>query len=275
MDYLTITDELLIDGISRTSKRFLLHQMDWLETRWNADGGFQNRAGGSDLYYTDFGARCLALLGAEKRSYKRVADYLATLTTAPVTVVEWFNLLNIRRILTRYGDVPVTFETPHGISINKNPYELFLNALCLGMTGENPQASDRFIFEIKDIPQTSLLAAWAGYLLIVEPDKRDTIEMCLDTITAFRHTDGGYLAHQGAPQSDLLSTYSAFLTFGITNRIRMQELSETARFVKSCASPAAGFSSNPCDPETDVEYTYYGLGLIGLIRSISDSVANG
>jgi|YelNatPaOPRAMG01_1025707.scaffolds.fasta_scaffold13677_1 geranylgeranyl transferase type-2 subunit beta len=272
MDYLTITDELLLDGISRTSKRFMHHQMEWLETRWNPDGGFQNRAGGSDLYYTDFGVRCLALLGAERKSYQRVANYLTTLPMAPVTVVEWFNLLNIRRILTRYGDIQVTFEPPHGISIHKNPYDLFLNALCLGMTGETPKSSNGFAIEIKDIPQTSLLAAWAGYLLVVESNEKEMIEACLNSIAAFRHTDGGYLAHQDAPQSDLLSTYSAFLTLGITNRIRMDDLAETARFVKSCANIAGGFSANPYDTETDVEYTYYGLGLIGLIRSISECV---
>ena len=42
-------------------------------------------------------------------------------------------------------------------------------------------------------------------------------------------------------------------------------------FAMSCERPSGGFSAGPWDPDIDVEYTYYGLGIIALAGGKSGS----
>src|SRR5436189_9689 len=52
----------LVDGLDRLPEEFRQRHIDWLRSVQNPDGGFSGRAGGSDLYYTGFALRSLAVL---------------------------------------------------------------------------------------------------------------------------------------------------------------------------------------------------------------------
>src|SRR5215211_3777566 len=62
--YLQRLTARLVDGLDRLPPEFRRRHIDWLRERQNADGGFSGREGGSDLYYTGFALRALAVLQA-------------------------------------------------------------------------------------------------------------------------------------------------------------------------------------------------------------------
>ena len=62
--YLTRLTMRLIDGIERLPAELRERQVRYLIEAQNADGGFSGREGGSDLYYTGFALRSLAVLQA-------------------------------------------------------------------------------------------------------------------------------------------------------------------------------------------------------------------
>ncbi|MBM4072157.1 MAG: terpene cyclase/mutase family protein [Planctomycetes bacterium] len=66
----------------------------------NPDGGFSGREGDSDLYYTAFGLRALAVLGQlTPAASKSAAGYLRSCLTGHANVVDFFSLLFARMIL--------------------------------------------------------------------------------------------------------------------------------------------------------------------------------
>lgn len=84
-------------------------------------------------------------------------------------------------------------------------------------------------------------------------------------ISRMQRTDGGFGAHPGAPVSDLMSTFTALATLAETGQIRRLKLGAAARFVKYLVVPAGGFRGSRMDGKADLEYTYYGLGALGLL----------
>ena len=67
----------LIDGADRLPADFRRRHAAWVAGRQNPDGGFSGREGGSDLYYTGFALRSLAVLQhLESDICAQAANYL-------------------------------------------------------------------------------------------------------------------------------------------------------------------------------------------------------
>jgi len=62
--YLVQLTTRLTEGLSRLPDDFRSRHAAFLTACQNPDGGFSGREGGSDLYYTGFGLRGLAVLNA-------------------------------------------------------------------------------------------------------------------------------------------------------------------------------------------------------------------
>src|SRR5690242_4880961 len=62
--YLPRLTARLADGLSRQPADFRARHADFVRRCQRPDGGFPGREGGSDLYYTGFALRCLAVLDA-------------------------------------------------------------------------------------------------------------------------------------------------------------------------------------------------------------------
>ena len=78
--------------------------------------------------------------------------------------------------------------------------------------------------------------------------------------------DGGFLAHAAAPESDLLSTFTALTALAGLAALERADLASAGRFVRSLAEPDGGFRSSASDPEADIEYTYYGAAVVALLQ---------
>src|SRR5215813_5562571 len=94
MAYLILLTTRLMEGLARLPAEWRARQAGFLAARQNADGGFSGREGGSDLYYTGFGLRGLAVLDALSPDVcARAAVYLRASLTQQTSVIDFFSLL--------------------------------------------------------------------------------------------------------------------------------------------------------------------------------------
>jgi len=77
---------------------------------------------------------------------------------------------------------------------------------------------------------------------------------------------GGLLAYAQAPEPDLLCTFTGLVALASAADVTVLDLPALARFVGELALPEGGFRASPADRAADVEYTYYGLGCLALVR---------
>src|SRR5262249_52058709 len=133
-----------------------------------ADGGFAGRAGGSDLYYTSFAVRALALLDALDHSRcQDIAAYLKSAASARreyslIDIVSWlYSVITVQMIgnleplagdtESFADDVTASLETfrrpDGGYARTKeggagSAYHTFLTALCYEMLGRTAPDAD-------------------------------------------------------------------------------------------------------------------------------------
>lgn len=261
-----------------------------------ADGGFKGRRGEADLYYTDFALRILSLLGAAgNHDLPAIASFLDA-RSHPESIVDVFNILNIRRLLAAFDTnaavdpakvVPVLqrYQLPGGGFCRTSAgvisaYASFLGILSLSMVSREADAcgtADAL---------NSLRCADGGYresTVALKPEANataaavSTIILCgagdqLDRpaiesfLRGLQAEDGGIRSHDSAPVSDLMSSFTSTVTLLQIDAVDALDLPALARFVRSMQSPGGGFRSCTLDSEPDIEYTYYGLGTLGLLR---------
>ena len=65
----------------------------------------------------------------------------------------------------------------------------------------------------------------------------------------------------------MLSTFTGLLTLWGLGGLEPIDVAAVERFLRSAACPAGGFLACPADQSPDVEYTYYGVGTLALLRA--------
>src|SRR6516225_7354592 len=94
MNYLHDLTTRLSDGLARLPEKSRARHAIYLRAAQAPDGGFPGREGGSDLYYTGFGLRGLAVLGALTPDIcERAAPFLRHSLMQQASVVDFFSLL--------------------------------------------------------------------------------------------------------------------------------------------------------------------------------------
>src|SRR6266849_5207014 len=92
--YLAQLTARLCEGIARRPEAFRNRHGAYLRALQNPDGGFSGREGGSDLYYTGFALRGLAILGGLTTDpCQKTASFLRHSLTQQASVVDFFSLL--------------------------------------------------------------------------------------------------------------------------------------------------------------------------------------
>jgi geranylgeranyl transferase type-2 subunit beta len=300
--YLDMLDDLLRPGISGLSETFKATQIAFVLSRQQPDGGFCGRQGGSDLYYTDFALRTLAWLAPDHTALARTADYLADLSCSPSDVVSCFSLLSARRLIERHSnnaaaDLQETINASALIAWLRNQmlsgggmsrladrrvsaYHTFLGSLCFQLlAADMPSIADavRAIQALKrpdggyaEMPdqgtsQTNATAAAVAFLMMHNAMPSDTADTA-NFLAAMQTTDGGLQAHAAARCGDLLSTFTGLLTLTGLGSLDRIDPAAAARFLHETAHPRGGFLACNADDTPDVEYTYYGIATLALLR---------
>ncbi|MFO7900775.1 MAG: prenyltransferase/squalene oxidase repeat-containing protein [Planctomycetota bacterium] len=284
-DYLDGLDKALAGGVSNLSKAFGRARGEYVRSRQCDDGGFRGRRGGSDIYYTDLALRTLALVEPRSDAFHRAAGFVANLQGGPKDIVECFSRLNSVRLLRAAGeDLPGGPPDcrPRVDARQAGTYDLFLGALCCRMLAEPFPETEEAVQRVRSCGcpdggfgqtvggtgQTNATAAAVGVLAMADALTTEDAGRAAEFLAAMQTPTGGLAAHEGAPEPDLLSTFTALVTLSVLDRLEQINLPAVGRFVRAMAGPDGGFRACRSDPETDVEYSYYGLGTAALLRHL-------
>ena len=102
--YLVRLTARLADGLARLPEAFRRRHTVYLRAAQNPDGGFSGREGDSDLYYTGFALRSLAVLGdLTPEVCVRTASYLRASLQQQTSVVDFFSLLYTCVLVELFG----------------------------------------------------------------------------------------------------------------------------------------------------------------------------
>jgi geranylgeranyl transferase type-2 subunit beta len=302
--YLTRLTTRLLDGVERLPTDLRERNATYLLEAQNPDGGFSGREGGSDLYYTGFALRSLAVLQSlNPEVCGRTGEFLRGKLSGSAGVVDFFSLLVSCYLVPLGGgpdvlaDAPSdwrdrvaatleTFRTPDG-GYGKAPnvphgstYTSFLVALCLQLLDrpipdptkltsfvKSRRRADGGYVEISAMKRsgTNPTAAGVGLLQILgeldDTARSGTADFLAGLPSPF---EGGLRANDRIPAADLLSTFTGGWTLDQLGAADRLDWPAVRSYAEECERPIGGFRGGLWDEQTDVEYTFYGLGTLAL-----------
>jgi hypothetical protein len=262
----------------------------FLHSLLNPDGGFQNRTGDSDLYYTVFGLEGLIALQepvpAERAtSYLRRFDdvksldlvHMACLARCWAGVSRDLSMVPAERILERVeahrtpeGAYALTPGAEHGNAyatfLAIGAYEDLLSALpqphrLLGALAALRASDGGYSNQPGDVSGITTVTAAAVSALksLGAPVDPHLGVWLLDRC----HASGGFMATPGAPIPDLLSTATGLHALAALHVPVTGIYEPCLDFVDSLWTNRGGFYGSWVDDVLDCEYTYYGLLALG------------
>ena len=271
------------------------------------DGGYRGRESGSDLYYTSFALRGLAISGMlHGPSAERAAIFLRDQLDKEIAAVDLIASIYSVKLLqasagldvlqekeTAWHDRLVEFlnscQRPDGgyargpDNPRSSTYQTFLSLICFELLNASPEDPDATICFLKSQQRddggfvefapmrrsgTNPTAAAIGGFKILDqiPDalRTDVAEF----LVGMQTSEGGLRANTRIPIADLLSSFTGLFTLvelGEQDRLQLDQL---AHFVSQLAENDSGFCAALWDTDTDVEYTFYGLGSLALLATL-------
>src|SRR5262249_36824649 len=93
----------------------------------------------------------------------------------------------------------------------------------------------------------------------------DVGESVTHFLLGMRSDEGGLRAHGRIPFADLLSTFTGSWTLAQLGALDKLEFVLIRAYARKLEIPAGGFKGHAWDDGHDVEYTFYGLGVLGLL----------
>src|SRR5262249_31789944 len=121
---------------------------------------------------------------------------------------------------------------------------------------------------------TNPTAAAIGLLRLAHTDPatpgdaltEDVREAAASFLAGLQDSDGGLRANTQIFASDLLSTFTGAWTLSELGALDRVEAAPLREFALALECPEGGFHAFFADDRCDAEYTFYGLGVLGLGR---------
>lgn len=263
---------------------------DFYLRRLNPDGGFQNRAGDSDLYYTVFGLEGLAAL--EHEMPPGAPAYLTRFGAGDgLDFVHLTCLARAWATARRSGASPeigaalltrleAYRAADGGYSVAPDaelgtPYGAFLALGAIEDLRTEPADPDRLLASVlrsraadggyanHEGAAAGSTPATAAAVMVMRHLDREPEAGVADWLLARAHADGGFFAAPGAPIPDLLSTATALHAL-VAMHADISRIKEPCLdFVDTLWTNQGGFCGSWLDQALDCEYTYYGLLALG------------
>ncbi len=300
--YLTDLTLRLLSGAGLLEKRRRESIRDFFMAARSMSGGFTGRKGQGDLYYTAFALRGLMLLTipADPEPLDRLEKFLHYQEVCELSAVELTSLVYCETLLhlARGVEFPESrkknladhfekfrrddgcFATTTKTSYSST-YQTFLAATAFEVLGEEKrldsiptgpilhrQREDGGFVELEKLQHsgTNPTAAALGFLNIRGESLKNR-EGAVKFLLARQLSDGGFQANTRVPISDLLSSFTALVALVDLQGERSIDLDGLQKFAEKCQARNGGFFGADWDRQSDVEYTFYGLGLLSLLRT--------
>ncbi len=268
-----------------------------------SDGGFIDRNGKSDLYYTVFGLQLLQAVGAAI-PHERLSGYLQGLypILADMDLVEaasygrCFGFLSLEyrfnalrdKIAARISDFAAAdggYALDQGGKSSGSSYAAFLAVNALQDIGINIDNIARVVDSLQKLalPDGSfvndinmpvgLVPTTAAAMILYKIAGTEISPHTVDWLLSCFDSAGGIAVAPGA-EIDLLSTavgLFALVYCGFGSRISADQIRQTAIRLDSLALPEGGYRGSLHDNYSDCEYTCYGLLTRGIIRELNEN----
>lgn len=278
---------------------------DFLAAAQNADGGFAGREGPSDLYYTAFALRGLALTGRlDEDISSRAARFLGDNVARTLPTVDFLSLVLSAVLLEAVTGIDVyaqagrdrkqtllentsRFRRSDGgyakteRSGSSSTYHTFLVAACLELAGEevaqrerltemarSRQRPDGGFVEIDGLDHsgTNPTAAAVGLLRLLDALDETARSQSSRFLAGMQNDEGGLRANTRIAPADLLSTFAGLTALADLESPEAIDVAAARRYVESLQLGEGGFRAGAWDDRADLEYTFYGLGALALLE---------
>jgi geranylgeranyl transferase type-2 subunit beta len=295
----------LAEGLAAMPEEYRQRHTQFLLGKQNADGGFSGREGGSDLYYTTFALRGLAVLGELSGPAAAAGRFLAGRLAGQETVVDFFSLLygaflleqaagvavlggappdwpaRVASVLEQFrrddGGYAASHEGGHG-----STYYTFLVLLCQQLIGiETPQPEriveflrgrlrdDGGFVELAPMKRsgTNPTAAAVATLRMLGAVTDDLRSRVIEFLLDRQTDEGGLAANTRIPIADVLSTFTGLLTLYELGALCDLDADSARSYLRAVEAEGGGYYGAAIDTAADVEYTFYGLGATALLAA--------
>ncbi len=296
----------LATGIGQLPEELRKKHTDYLLAAQQESGGFKGRDGESDLYYTSFALRSLAILGELYGDVaERASHFLAGEMTKHQTIVDFFSLFYAANLIKISAGNDLFVHSPDGWrqqiadflnglrredgGFAKSPegkfgstYNTFLVLLVLQLLEqdiEQPEAIVQYLksqsvedggwreIKVSKRAGTNPTAAAAATLRMISSMDEETADLTIDFLLDMQTEEGGLRANTRIPIADSLSSFTGGLTLMDLGAFHELDVDSFQRFVNSLQLDGGGFRAAAWDEAHDVEYTFYGLGCLALIEN--------
>lgn len=262
--YLTRLTTRLGNGIVRLPESTIVRHRQFLIERQNEDGGFSGREGDSDLYYTGFALRSLAVLGGlEGDLAQKASQYLKQSLQQQAAVVDFYSLLYscvLIQLATgedllresasdwpeRVAQTLETFRTAdHGYAktpgaASASTYHTFLVGLCYELLG-------------RSFPEPESVAEY---------------------IVSRQREDGGFVEIRPMRRSGTNPTAAAIGTLQLIEEstgktwLTPEQIETVSDFLQEMPSMEGGLRANGRAPAADLLSTFTGLWTLDQLQSL-------
>ncbi|HAM08909.1 MAG: hypothetical protein A2X05_08400 [Bacteroidetes bacterium GWE2_41_25] len=254
-------ETVLAKSVRMIDQDTLSEMQAFVRTRQTSEGGFADRGGKCDLYYSLFGCYIAQALGVHELM-PSLREYVNNRVRAGN--LEGIHLKCAVILLSKlFGPETVPSALKKGDKLQPL-YSDFINLLAYYYT-EDYQALFRIRRKLKisnrgsEMP-CSVIAAH----LILEDCSGGAVTKPGKQLNDFYRNDGSFAALRRAPTGDLLSTGVALYALKFINsEIRIIK-PDCLIYIDSLYSEG-GFCATASDPGPDVEYTFYGLLALGAL----------
>lgn len=237
---------------------------NFLKYSQHESGGFMDRAGNPDLYYSLFGVWS-ALALEEIEILSQVRSWAESIRPEKSTsVIEVACLLMIRKTLGMKGSSSFLFRLLARLTVsskNISPYyRLFITLLLIdtflpNLTNLKWPGKKRLLQRAGKIISSCTEAVAA---LVVSAKAGAYTGKLQDQLVAFFNEETGFTAFHGKKDGDMLSTSAALFALRFSGFDLRGMTPACLDFLGRNYSEGA-FLSGDGDPELDIEYTFYGL----------------
>lgn len=303
-NYLQRLSVRLALGLERIDPETRRRHAQFFKAAQRPDGGFSGRIGESDVYYTSFALRALAILGELQGELARGAgEFLRSRLECADKTIDQMSLILGAAVLENAAGINVYGQSEEGWKnafserleqlrredggFAKGPggaasstYYTFLALLCLELLERpcaQPERAVDFVLSRRDArggfreirvskrAGTNPTAAAIGVLQMLHALDESTRETTSRFLATMQQDSGSLLANSRIPFGDLLSTFTGISTLADLGELDRIDTAAALRFVRSVEQLNGGFQAAAWDDVSDVEYTFYGLGTLALL----------
>jgi hypothetical protein len=242
---------------------------NYIKSRQTTSGGFPDKAGKADLYYTLFGFYLADALDL-KELFPSIQRYIEK--EIAVNDPAGIHLYCAAILYAKIGkDHTVRYVLQKKVRLalrdhmKKQPaYTAFLTLLACYYL-EDYKGLYMIRKQIRTFNKTSTLPCPViAALLVLQQSFHKPVEELKTGILSFYAAKGGFRATPAAPVPDLLSTAVALYALYFAGADLRMIRPDCLQFVEALYNEG-GFSVNVLDPDPYIEYTFYGLLTLGAL----------